>query len=332
MTRLATAAIALILALALASQGCLPRSITINLDQQKGAVKQSTVLGVDAFADSVALIDLVGTIGPAGFGLGQSIDIDDVALMLRYAAQDPSIHAVILRINSPGGGVAASETLYNLIQDFKETSGKPVVISMGTIAASGGYYIAMAGDTIFAQPSSVTGSVGVIIQGLNASEGLARIGITNQTVTSGPNKDLGSPFSPVNPEHQAIFQAMVDDFYDQFRSLVLDARPDIADPDTTLDGRVFTGRQALQVGLVDHLGGIPEAFEAATILAGIERVKLVKLYRTNNAPATPYASVSTPQPTHPSTAAPIWPLPAIERQPSPGVYYLWLPPATLATD
>lgn len=328
MTRL-TAAVAALLLAAIAS-GCIPKTFTINLESPKGDVKQSTVLGPSTHLDSVALIDLVGTIGPVGLGVGQSIDTDDTALMLRTAAADASIRALVLRISSPGGGVAASETLYNLVRDFKETSGKPVVISMGTVAASGGYYIAMAGDTIYAQPSTVTGSVGVIIQGLNAHDGLARIGITNQTVTSGPNKDLGSPFAPINAEHQAIFQAMVDDFYDQFRTLVTQTRPDISDPDTTLDGRVFTGRQALEAGLVDHLGGIPEAFEAAKVLAGVDRAKLVKLYRSGSAPATPYASVATTQATQPA-ASPGWPLPAIQRQPTPGVYYLWLPPATLAS-
>ncbi len=325
------APILLIIVLAAAIAGCTPTSITINFDDAKGPVKQATVLGASSHLQSVALIDLVGTIGPVAFGLGETIDLDDTALMLRTAAQDPNIRAVVLRINSPGGGVAASETLYNLVQRFKQASGKPVVVSMGTIAASGGYYVAMAGDSIFAQPSTVTGSVGVIIQGLNAAEGLARIGITSQTVTSGPNKDLGSPFAPVNPQHQAIFQAMVDDFYDQFRSIVLERRPSLADPDTVLDGRVFTGRQARQVGLVDHLGGIPEAFEAAKVLAGLERAKLVKLYRTSSAPATPYASVSTNPATLPTAATTLWPLPAIQRQPSPGVYYLWLPPATLAS-
>lgn len=327
MTRLAASALALFLALA--SQACLPRSITINLDQQKGAVKQSTVLGVDAFADSVALIDLVGTIGPAGFGLGQSIDIDDVALMLRYAASDPSIHAVVLRINSPGGGVAASETLHDLVMEFRQNYKKPVVISMADVAASGGYYIAMAGDTIFAQPSTITGSVGVIIPSINASQGLKSIGIVSNSITSGPNKDLASPVTPINDEHHRILQSVVDDFYDQFRTLVLNARPDISDPDTALDGRIFTGRQALEAGLVDHLGGISEAFEAATILASLERAKLVKLYRSSVQPTTPYTSISAPH-TRAATTSP-WPIPAIDRSASPGIYYLWIPPATLAT-
>ena len=317
--------------LALAAAGCIPKSITLNLGQAKGSVKQATVLGAPTHRDSVAQIDLVGTIGTAGFGLGAGIDIDDTALMLRAAASDPAIRAVILRIDSPGGGVGASETLYNLVKDFKQQSSKPVVISMGNVAASGGYYVAMAGDTIFAQPSTVTGSVGVIIPTINAAEGLNRIGIRSTSLTSGPNKDLASPVAQINPAHQAILQSLVDDFYDQFRSLVLDARPDITDPDSTLDGRVFTGRQALDAGLIDHLGGIPEAFEAAQVLAGLDRAKLVKLYRSQSTPATPYASVSTDNTQTPRTTTSLWPVPAIERTPGPGVYYLWLPPATLAS-
>ncbi|MEO1717284.1 MAG: signal peptide peptidase SppA [Planctomycetota bacterium] len=324
------AAIACTLALAAIATACVPKSITLNFESAKGSVQQATVLGPSNLIDSIAQIDLVGTIGATGLG-SSAIDIDDTALMLRTAASDPTIRAVILRINSPGGGVAASETLYNLVADFKQTSGKPVVISMGNVAASGGYYIAMAGDTIYAQPSTVTGSVGVIIPTINASAGLSRIGIQSTSLTSGPNKDLGSPVAPINEQHQAILQSLVDDFYDQFRTLVLEARPDISDPDTVLDGRVFTGRQAKQVGLVDHLGGIPEAFEAAKVLAGTDRVKLVKLYRTSTAPATPYASVTTSQPQHTTESPLAWPLPAIDRHPSPGIYYLWLPPATLAS-
>lgn len=330
MTRLATAALAA-LTLAIASAGCTPKSITINFDDSKGAVKQSTVLGSAAFLESVAQIDLVGTIAAGGLGLGSTIDVDDIALMLRTAANDASIRALVLRIDSPGGGVAASETLHALVRDFKATSGKPVVISMGDIAASGGYYVAMAGDTIYAQPSTLTGSVGVIIPAINAADGLNRIGIRSTSVTSGPNKDLASPIVPANPNHEAILQSLVDDYYDQFRTVVLDARPELPSPDTTLDGRVFTGRQALEAGLVDHLGGIPEAFEAAKTLAGLERAKLVKLYRTSNAPATPYASVTTTRTAQPRAATLPWPIPAIERKPSPGIYYLWLPPATLAS-
>ncbi|MEL6498216.1 MAG: signal peptide peptidase SppA [Planctomycetota bacterium] len=328
MTRPAT--IACTLALAAVTAGCVPKSITLNFESAKGSVKQSTVLGPSNVLNSIAQIDLVGTIGVTSLG-ASGIDIDDTALMLRTAASDPTIRAVILRIDSPGGGVAASETLYNLVKEFKQTSGKPVVISMGNVAASGGYYIAMAGDTIYAQPSTVTGSVGVIIPTINASAGLNRIGVQSTSLTSGPNKDLGSPVAPINEQHQAILQSLVDDFYDQFRSLVLQARPDITDPNTTLDGRVFTGRQALEAGLVDHLGGIPEAFEAAKALAGIERINLVKLYRTSNAPATPYASVTTHTPQQPNTSTLPWPLPAIDRNTSPGIYYLWLPPATLAS-
>ncbi len=319
----------LTLTLAIMMGGCLPNTITINLDDAKGPVRETAVLGSRSAPDSVAQIDLVGVIGPTGFGLGPTASIDDLALMLRHAKSERSIKAVLLRIDSPGGGVGASETLHALLQDFRDETGKPVVVSMGNVAASGGYYVAMAGDTILAQPSSVTGSVGVIIPSINAAEGLGRIGITSNSITSGPNKDLASPVVPVNPEHQAILQSLVDDFYDQFRSLVLERRPDIADPDTTLDGRVFTGRQALEAGLIDELGGIPEAFDTAKDLAGLDRAKLVKLHRTRAAPATPYAGVTASD--HTTTSTPTWPVPTIERTTGPGVYYLWLPPGTLGS-
>ncbi|MEO1584491.1 MAG: signal peptide peptidase SppA [Planctomycetota bacterium] len=329
-TRTRTTILATLLAAlaAAATTGCIPRSFTINLDSPKGPVREATVQGNPRDPDKVALIDLVGVIGSGGLLGGAAIDIDDTALMLREAEQDPAVKAIVLRIDSPGGGVGDSHTIYQLIRDAKDRSNKPVIAAMDSVAASGGYYIALAADTIIAKPTTVTGSVGVIIPAINASQGLESIGIVSRSITSGDNKDLASPAAPVNPEHEAILQAVVDDFYEQFRTLVVANRPNLEDPDATLDGRILTGRQALDAGLVDQLGNINDAFQTAKDRAGLDLAQLVKYHRSSQTPATPYASV---QANTPNPLSALDRLPRITRSPGPGVYYLWLQPAALAS-
>lgn len=318
----------LIAALALGSTtlGCIPRSITLQLDADDGPVRQTRVVKGTSGAE-IALIDLEGVIGSVG-AFGSGISTDDLAAKLDAAARDDDIEAVVLRINSPGGSVAGSETLHGLIARFRERTGRPVVVSMGEVAASGGYYIAMAADRVVAQPSTVTGSVGVIMPSINVSDGMSRIGVVSRPVLSSPNKNLASPVDPINDEHYAILQGMIDDFYGQFRSLVLEARPGIADPDRMLDGRVFTGRQALEAGLVDELGSLMDAFEAAKTLAGEPGASLVKLHRSRSRPLTPYAQAAVGGSVDAGVGG--FPWPSIDRPLGAGAYYLWLPPGSLS--
>jgi len=218
----------------------------------------------------IAQIDLTGVISSASVSpFGSAAMIDDFAAMIAKAERDPQIKAVLLRINSPGGSVAASETIATLIESFKERTGKPVVASMAEVAASGGYYTAITADHIIAQPSTITGSIGVIVPTINFSGGLAKLGIVSRSVTSGANKDIANPMQPINEAHYAILQGIVDEFYADFRSRVLAARPGIKDPDDVLDGEVYTGRTALELGLVDELGGLENALEGAAVLAGL---------------------------------------------------------------
>lgn len=305
--------------------GCLPRSITISLDDPGGKVRESTVFGERSDPDKIAVIDIEGVIGSLPSGSG--VSLDDLATMLERAENDRYVKGVLLRVNSPGGSVAASETLFGMIAGFKERSRKPVVVAMGEVAASGGYYIALAADRIVAQPSTVTGSIGVIVPTINASDGLDRIGIRSRSVTSGPNKDIANPLAPPQESHYALLQGIVDEFYAQFRALVLTARPAVVDPDLTLDGRVVTGARALELGLVDLLGGIPEAAHTVEVLAGIDSARGVKYYRGSSKPYSPYARAEVGL-----TPAQFSWVGLIERPISgSGVYYLWLPPGTLGT-
>lgn len=319
--------------------GCMPKSITLNFTNERGRVRESVVMRDAGTAPKVAQIDLSGVItSGAGTAFGTPALLDDMALMLAKAEGDAQVRAVVLHINSPGGSVAASETLASLIEGFRKRSGKPVVVSMGEVAASGGYYAAVVADRIVAQPSTITGSVGVIVPTLNVSDGLARIGIRSRSITSGPNKDIANPLEPASEAHYAILQGIVDEFYSDFRARVIAARPDLRNPDSVLDGSVYTGRRALELGLVDKLGGIPEAFAEAKRLAGTENAVLVKYYRSGSKPLTPYASAESPESAIPRTEnAGLIPglagrVTSSSDATDPGFYYLWLPPGSLTLE
>jgi protease-4 len=246
-----------------------------------------TVVMEDPAATSrakVALIDVTGLIAdaprPGLLGTGEN-PVSRFIESLQKAQNDESVRAVIIRINSPGGTVGASDVMYREVVHFKEASKKPVVIQMGEIAASGGYYLACGGDEIVAMPTTITGSIGVIIQTINFADGMNRIGIRADAITSGPNKDMGNPLEPMTKEHRELLQGLVDEFYANFKTLVVNRRPTLSpnDLEWITDGRVITGQRAVEVGLVDQLGGVREAFAAAKSRAGIESAKLVKYHR-----------------------------------------------------
>lgn len=326
----------IVLALTLAVlSGCMPKSITIQLDAKPNVIGENAVLRDARPGPKVAQIDLTGVISSTPTSMfGSAAMLDDFAAMLAKAERDPQVKAVLIRINSPGGSVAASETLATMIESFKERTGKPVVASMAEVAASGGYYTAITADHIVAQPSTITGSIGVIVPTLNVSSGLAKLGIKSRSITSGPNKDMANPLQPADESHYAILQSIVDEFYTDFRTRVLEARTGIEDPDEVLDGKVYTGTTAHALGLVDELGGVPEAFEAAKQLAGLQSAVLVKYHRGGSPPMTPYASANADHTPAPSASAvdPILnlrnKLPASDAT-APGFYYLWLPPGSL---
>lgn len=205
------------------------------------------------------------------------VEIEGVILDSKYAVEqlerfenDGSINAVILRINSPGGGVAASQEIYEAAKRLRHRN-KFVIASMGSVAASGGYYIACAADTIMANPGTTTGSIGVISEMMNLTELLNKIGVRFEVIKSGKYKDSGSPYRSMNEEDRKYFQGYVDDAYQQFVGVVAEARR--MEKSTVLqyaDGRVFTGQQALAIGLVDRLGTYQDALALAAEVAGIE--------------------------------------------------------------
>ncbi|OEU48844.1 MAG: multidrug transporter [Desulfuromonadales bacterium C00003096] len=183
--------------------------------------------------------------------------------------EDGSVKAIVLRVNSPGGGVSPSQEIYDEVKAAAAV--KPVVVSMGSVAASGGYYIAVPAHRILANPGTITGSIGVIMQFTNFEELLDKVGLKSQVVKSGLHKDIGSPVRPMSSADREILQSLIDDVYAQFVQAVAESRK--MDPDAVrqlADGRIFTGRQALKAGLVDELGSYRDAIRVAAELAGIE--------------------------------------------------------------
>jgi protease-4 len=188
---------------------------------------------------------------------------------LKRFAEAPWIKAVVLRIDSPGGAVAPTQEIFEAIRKLK--ANKPVIASMGGTAASGGYYIASACDKIVANPGTLTGSIGVIMQLANVEDLMKKIGIKGYNVKSGSNKDIGSPFHDLSAEGRAILQGLVDNVHSQFISAVARGRDmDEAIVRKLSDGRVYSGAQAKDLGLVDQLGTLEDAIELAAKQAGVE--------------------------------------------------------------
>jgi protease-4 len=177
----------------------------------------------------------------------------------------------VVRIDSPGGGVAPSQEIYNAVKRVRKEKNKTVIASMGTVAASGGYYIAVATDRILANPGTLTGSIGVIMQLANFQDLLEKIGVKNVVVKSGKFKDIGSPFRPMQDEDRKLLQLVMDDVHRQFIDAVAEGRSlDQAEVEQLADGRVFTGQQAKSILLVDDIGDLHDAIKLAGELGGIE--------------------------------------------------------------
>jgi protease-4 len=197
------------------------------------------------------------------------VSSESIVRQIKRYRENLKVRAIVVRIESPGGGVAASQEIYEEVKKTRK-SGKPIVVSMGSVAASGGYYVACGADKIVANPGSITGSIGVISQFMHFNQLLNKIGIDATTIKSGKLKDSGSPFRPMTKEDKEYFQAMIDDVYDQFVSTVAEERHLKKEAVKNLaDGRVFTGRKAYELKLIDTLGTFEDAIRIAADLAHI---------------------------------------------------------------
>ncbi len=232
--------------------------------------------------DKIAVVYAEGTIADGADGEAGDVYDGKYVKILRKIRQDDNIKAIVLRINSPGGSVLASENILREIQLCRE-AGKPVVVSMGDLAASGGYYIACQADSIFAEPNTITGSIGVFGMVPNLQKTMKEnLGVTVDTVRTGKYSAFGTPFIKFSPEEERIIQASVDQIYEDFLQKVATGRHMTRDQVHEIaQGRVWTGTRAQQIGLVDGIGGLDRAMASAAKLANLEKYRTVEYPRTN---------------------------------------------------
>ena len=237
-----------------------------------------------SFGDKIGVISIAGVIHSDTISsplFGTQSGANATIAELRQAESDTSVKVVLLRINRPGGSAAASQSMYKAVQRLQMK--KPVVVTMGDAAASGGYYVASAAQTIVASPTTLTGSIGVIMPGINYSGLMSKYGVQDQAITTGPYKDTGSPQRPMRPDERALLKAMLLDIYDQFvTDVATGRRMDKAAVKKLADGRVYTGRQAKAYGLVDELGDFFDAAKIAQAKGGLTGEPEYKYFRKSS--------------------------------------------------
>jgi protease-4 len=215
--------------------------------------------GALSLGKKVGLIEVTGTI----------VESSQTVEQIMKFADDSSIRALLVRIESPGGVVAASQEIYEELKKVRD-GGTPVVVSMGGIAASGGYYVACGADSIVANPGTLTGSIGVIMSFPMAQELMRKVGLEMEVIKTGEFKDIGSFARPMTHRERELLEGLIDDVYDQFVTVVSVARGlDRKVVEGLADGSIFTGRQALELGLVDRIGGYQDALNLAARMGGI---------------------------------------------------------------
>jgi protease-4 len=214
----------------------------------------------------VAVVEVAGVIG---VGAERGLDSETIVRTLAKYRDDPSVRAVVLRIDSPGGVVAPTQEIFTAVRRLREAK-KPVVASLGAVAASGGYYVAVSADRIFASPGTLTGSIGVVMQLANVEGLLKKVGVEYVVVKAGAYKDVGNFARPMTSEERRILQSLLDDVYDQFIGAVAEGRGLAPQAVRAFaEGRIYSGRQAHGLKMVDDLGGLDDAIEAAAKMAGL---------------------------------------------------------------
>lgn len=272
---------ALALGLAFAATGC----ININLPGTRIEPLVETVVSGTG-GPKILLVEIDGVIREAPetagfFGTTSEGTVARIREELDRAREDDAVRAVLLRVNSPGGTVTGSDLIHREILRFKQERGVPVIAQLMGMATSGGYYVALAADRIQAQPTTVTGSIGVIFTSINVAGLMEKIGVEDQTITSGEFKDTASLLRRMTPEERAQLQSVLDELYARFVDVVRQGRPDL-DADAVravADGRIFSAQQALEHGLVDGIGFLDDAVQEAERRAGLEQARVVTYHR-----------------------------------------------------
>jgi len=308
-------------ALALSASGCITLDLGGNV---AGVMHETVVFGSDG--PKVLMLDIDGEItdsdaaGVLGWVLSEGT-VSRVRDELNRADKEGDIAAILLRIDSPGGSPTASDSVYRQLTAFKKKHGIPVFAQLMSTAASGGYYIAVAADRILASPTTITGSIGVIMLGVNLSGLMDKIGVTNQTLTSGGYKDAGSFLRPMEETERAQLQSVVDDLYSRFVDVVNRGRAEL--PEERIrelaDGRIYSAPQALEAGLVDGISPLEQTIAALTKHLGVPGLRVVSYHRMRENPTNIYSRTTLHEPIKIQSGA----VPHLF--PRPGFYYLWWP-------
>ena len=219
-------------------------------------------------AEKIAIVRVEGVI----------FDSKDIIAQLKKYQSNPTVKAIVLRVNSPGGGVGPAQEIHELIRKIVLKNEKKILVSMGSVAASGGYYIACPATKIVANPGTITGSIGVIMEFPNIQELFKKVGLDTVVVKSGKFKDIGSPVRTMSKEEKRLLQDLIDDVYSQFVRAIAEGR-NIPEERVRkfADGRIFSGKQAKELGLVDELGGLEHTVQLAAKLSGLEKKAFIRL-------------------------------------------------------
>ncbi len=268
----------------------------------------------------ILVLDISGKISIGARGLlGDPVSPDAVARVLRKAGDDKAVKALVLRIDTPGGGATASNIIFKEVLTFKQKTGIPVYASILSLGCSGGYYISVAADKIYAHPTSVVGSIGVIGRVPQARKLAGKIGYDEIIIKSGPMKDMGNPLRDLSDKERAVFQGVINDMYARFLAAVVENRPAFktaAQLKPIADGRVYTAAQAKANGLIDDIKYLQDVLDEAAINAGLRKPKVVRYLRGPDPDTSIY--------THPPGTIKV-DFGTILPPTRPGFYYLWLP-------
>ncbi|MBU6392075.1 MAG: signal peptide peptidase SppA [Planctomycetes bacterium] len=272
--------------------------ISISLIPPVEPLKETTVSG--SGKDKILIIDISGIISEEGKSslAGLSGEPDIVARIreeLKLAAKDKHIKAIILRINSPGGTVTAADIMYHEIEQFKEKTGIKVIACIMDLGASGGYYVAVSADKIVAHPTTVTGSIGVIMLNLSFEGLLQKIGVKDTSIKTGEYKDMGSPLKTMTDEERKIFQSVMNNLYERFLSVIAKNRKELTPEKirSLADGRIYTAQQALELKLIDQIGYLDETIAQAKKDVGIEEARVVIYHRPGTYKNNIYSQLSS---------------------------------------
>jgi protease IV len=278
------------------------------------------VIPITGFLSDAAERGLLGTHPSA---------VQEVVSRLRLAEKDTNIKAVVLEIDSPGGSTTAADLLYHEIMRFKERTHVPIVAALMDVAASGGYYVALPADSIVAHPTTVTGSVGVVLVQPRVNELMGKIGVAVEVTKSGRDKDIGSPFRPSTPEERKIFQDLIDKLAKRFFDLVAQHRKlKAVDLDAIFSARIFLSEDALRLGLVDRIGYLTDALSEAKSLSGLPGDARVIVYRRTRYPNDNLYNTSASRSEGAGVSLVDLKLRELVPTLSPGFYYLWMPGLT----